>query len=167
MFLTCEGPPTPEQVAEAHRHGIVGYLHSQEDIEEIVLRVNAYLEGRLATGYTSALRARVLVRVELRSDDPADADPNFALVRNISRTGMLVSVVSPPAVGSKVRLSFQLPPRTTPIRCDGQIVWLQSGRGPSGGTDVGIEFEGLQPEDREFLRSFVLARLRATSGPFR
>ena len=167
VFLTCERPPTPEQVAEAHRHGIVGYLHKQDDLAEILLRVNAYLEGRLATNHTSALRTRVLASVELRSDSPHDDDLRFGLVRNISRTGMLVSVVSPPAVGSKVRLSFLLPTRSAPIRCDGRIVWLQSDRGPPGGTDAGIEFEHLQPDDSEFLHRFVLGRLRASSGPFR
>ena len=164
VFLTCESPPTPEQIAEAHRRGIIGYLHRQADMEEILLRVNAYLEGRLVTSHAHALRVRVLACVEMCSSGSQDGDPVSGLLRNISRTGMLLSMISPPALGTKIRLSFQLPSRTTQIRCNGRVVWLQSEHGP-GGPDAGIEFEDLQPDDAEFLHRFVLERLRTGSGP--
>ena len=167
IFLTCEEPPSRDEVEKAHRQGIIGYLHRAADLHENAFRVQAYLEGRLATAYLSAPRARILAPVQIAPKDSEDDRPLLGLVRNISRGGMLVSMVSAPPEESRVSLCFQLPPRSSAIRCEGRIVWREAHHGMMGSTVAGIEFETLEAEDKEFIHRLVLGMLRESSGKVR
>lgn len=167
IFLSCEKQPSREEVERSHRQGIIGYLHKAADIHETAFRVQAYLEGRLTTGHLSPLRARTLATVQIVSGDSAHRRPQFGLLRNISSSGMLVSVVSAPPVDARVSLCFQLPPQGAAIRCEGRIVWCESDLGMIGTTVAAIEFETLCVKGREIIRGFVLGKLRESSGHIR
>ena len=69
VFLATEREPDREEVAEAHRHGIIGYLHKLADLDENLFRVQAYLDDRLARSDMCAPRAPAVatVRLEPRS----------------------------------------------------------------------------------------------------
>lgn len=167
IFLSCEELPSGDEVEKTHRGGIIGYLRKAADVHETAFRVQAYLEGRLTTGHLTPLRARVLATVQITSGDFSDSRSRLGLLRNISPSGMLVSVVSVPAVGSRVSLCFQLPPRGIAICCEGRVVWCESEAGMIGTTVAAIEFETLGVEAQEIIRAFVLDNLRESSGHIR
>ena len=167
VFLTTEREPDPEEVAEAHRRGIIGYLHKPADLDENLFRVEAYLEDRLAQSDMCAPRTPAVATVRLEPRSAHHGEPRIALVRNISRTGMRVSTISAPPVSATVTLTFRLPYRTAPVQCAGRVVWLKAHDDLNGRMDAGIEFEDLQPDDLEHLHRYVLGKLRESSGPIR
>lgn len=167
IFLICETPPSHDDEERSHRQGIIGYMNRAADIRENAFRVQAYLEGRLTTCYLSPLRTRVLAAVQIAPGDSADGRSQLGLLRNISPSGLLVSMVSALPVDSRVSLCFQLPSRGTAICCEGRIVWCVSDHGTIEGTVAGIEFETLDAEEQQSIRGFVLGKLRESSGHVR
>ena len=168
FLISCDSAPGREEIAaENHRNGLVGYLERQSELEEILLRVQAFLTGRLTTRYVSALRTRTLSPVRLTPLEGDDRRQQMGLVRNLSRTGILLSVIRPPAVGARLDLSFRLPPRVAPIECTGRVTWTESDGPGSEGSGVGIEFDEMAADDAEAVAGFVLGKLRNSTGPIR
>lgn len=167
-LISCEfGAVREEIAARSRRDGVVGYLDRSAELEETLFRVQAHLAGRLTTSYVSALRTRTLAPVQLTPLDGDDRRPQVGLVRNLSRTGILLSVVKPPAVGTRLSLSFRLPARMSPIECTGWVIWAESDGPGDSGSGVGIEFDELAADDAEAVSGFVLEKLRSSTGPIR
>jgi CheY-like chemotaxis protein len=77
--------------------------------------------------------------------------------RDLSETGMSLSASRCPAPGAGVRLRFVLPEGAEEISC-GAIV--RGPRGPGGAAGgFGVEFDGMDPSDRERIARFVRDRL--------
>ncbi|MCL2777238.1 MAG: PilZ domain-containing protein [Polyangiaceae bacterium] len=76
----------------------------------------------------------------------------FASIANISAMGIFVRTVTPPPVGTHLRLSFA-PPGTDPFVLEGAVVWInrvrKNGDNPNPG--MGIRFVGLTLDARERL----------------
>ncbi len=167
-LISCESGPVREEIAAGgRRDGVVGTLDRWAELEETLFRVQAHLAGRLTTSYVSALRTRTLAPVQLTPLEGNDRRPQVGLVRNLSRTGILLSVVTPPAVGMRLGLSFRLPPRMSPIECTGRAMWAESDGPGASGSGVGIEFDELAADDAEAVSGYVLGRLKSSTGPIR
>ena len=168
ILISCDSAPERAKITATNRSsGVVGYLDRSSELDEIVFRVQAVLTGRLTTSYVSALRTRTLSPVRLTPLEGDDRRQQMGLVRNLSRTGIHLSVVRPPPVGTKTELSFRLPPRISPIECTGRVKWSEGdGRGDDG-SGVGIEFDEMAADDAEAVADFVLGKLRNSTGPIR
>ncbi|MEE8473701.1 MAG: PilZ domain-containing protein [Myxococcota bacterium] len=168
ILISCDSAPGRKEIVARNRwNGVVGYLERQTELAELVFRVQAFLTGRLTTSYVSALRTRTLSPARLTPLEGDDRREKVGLVRNLSRTGILLSVVHPPAVGMKLDLSFRLPPRITPIECTGRVMWDEKDGPGTDGSGVGIEFDEMEADDAEAVTDFVLGKLRNSTGPIR
>jgi hypothetical protein len=78
-------------------------------------------------------------------------------VKDISSSGMRV-IISGRVVGAGASLGVKLRINDRQIACKGKVTWalpLRPGLGNISVFDVGVDFIGLKPEDREFLEKFI------------
>lgn len=102
-----------------------------------------------------ALRAPVRLQFEGRT--PPGIETQWGAVLNLSQTGMLVETEKPPAVGTDLDFSFQLPSEAALVVGTGQVV-RHSARA------FGVRFYGLEGDGLERVARFVEAQ-EAASDP--
>jgi uncharacterized protein (TIGR02266 family) len=100
-------------------------------------------------------------RAELSVEVSLESEHNFfvGFSENISEGGLFISTHSLREMGSKIRLTFHLPLRDTPVTVDAVVRWVrlysETSDGPPG---LGLQFVDLSPEDALAIRSFVERR---------
>ena len=166
VFLSCKTPPTPEASGRAYRSGILGYLHEQAPLQETLFRVQACLELREPRSYLSPPRATALIPVQLTVEGDDQMPPQGGLVGNLSRTGMMLRVITPPSLGSRVTVSFWLPQRPEPLRCSGRVAWSDAESGGSA-SGIGVEFEEMDATSQALILDYVLHILRPEASDLR
>lgn len=61
--------------------------------------------------------------VVLRVTEQTDRSTLFGYAKQISRSGLFISSVSPRAPGERFWISFQLPNSTLAVKCECEVVW--------------------------------------------
>ena len=100
-------------------------------------------------------RADVIVRVDYHTVDQLFSE--FA--RNINEGGLFVETDNPPEVGASVELQFKIPGSVDPIQVTGFVVRITDGDAETG-PGMGIEFENLDAQTRQYINELV-RKLRA------
>jgi hypothetical protein len=104
-------------------------------------------------------RAPRLVRRFILRAAPFGEEPprwSFVTIHNLSATGVLFTYDKPVYEGMRLRFKIDFPDRM--IECVGRVVRIEGVRG-AGAHDLAAHLEGLRPEDRYFLESFVRQNL--------
>jgi len=156
VFLISESTPSQEQVTDAYRAGFIGYLSCESPLEETVFRVQACIDNRDQRTYTATPRAAILGPVRLTVRNREGDRSASGLLGNISRTGMMLRMISPPEVGSRVTASLWLQQRLEPIAFHGRVVWRDGGAGSGFAGAAGIEFDEMDAPNQSFLLDYVL-----------
>lgn len=78
----------------------------------------------------------------------------FAYLQNISEMGIFIRTDHPAPVGTRLRLRFQVEPKTTeidPLTLDGEVTWINPLRvtGDNLNPGMGVRFIELTPDKRE------------------
>jgi uncharacterized protein (TIGR02266 family) len=100
-------------------------------------------------------RSPLVVRVAYSTVDALFSE----FTRNINEGGLFIETDTPPRLGTRVALRFQLPGSEEPIQAHGRVAWIRpaSAEGPAG---MGVEFEQLSPDARRTIDALV-RRLRS------
>ncbi len=155
-FLMSERAPSAQIVVNAYRLGFLGYLSHECPLEETVFRVRAYLENHDPRHYTTAPRASIIGPVQLTLRDDDAARPLSGLQFNISRTGMMLRMISAPPVRTRVTVSLWLPQELEPISLHGHVVWVEGHSGRHVAGAIGIEFEEANAANQKTLLNYIL-----------
>lgn len=97
-------------------------------------------------------RAPTAIKVEYKIGDKTDS----CIATDISQNGIFLNISQPPAIGSRIYLSFILPgySKLPPLKIVGKVVRIvNKGEGQLPG--VGVEFDLIYAESRETIRSFI------------
>ena len=103
-------------------------------------------------------RAELIVRV-----DYATVDELFSeFTRDVNEGGLFIETEKPPPTGTEVCLHFNLPGSDRTVKTEGTVVRANDGR--DGSTPgMGIEFEDLPPEARQYINQ-IIRSLRARAS---
>lgn len=120
------------------------FLETARHYLNVVTRSAPRVEARLRVQYGNALE-RLL--------------DNFSI--NLSTGGLFLETTAPLDEGSPLFLEFLLPGRSTPVRCNGRVAWVNSPSTPQkpalpGG--MGVQFTDLGLADLGLIREFVKTR---------
>lgn len=96
---------------------------------------------------------RLLVRLQVET---AADDFRVGFTRDVSSSGMLLEADGGLAVGSRVRLSFFVPGKSTEVSAEGEVVRVHDLN--AARTVVGVRFITIGTEDRGSLGAFVAAK---------
>lgn len=83
---------------------------------------------------------------------------------NVSTGGLFIETDDPSPVATPLRLEFFLPGQQHPIRCRGQVAWLNAESGqhhPRLPKGMGVQFVDVSLEDMRLIRSFIMQELVA------
>ncbi len=83
---------------------------------------------------------------------------------NVSTGGLFIETDEPPPALTPLRLEFFLPGQERPIRCRGQVAWLNAEDGqqhPRLPKGMGVQFVDMSLEDMRLIRSFIMQELVA------
>ncbi len=97
-------------------------------------------------------RAPTSIRVEYKLGEKTD----MCIATDISQNGIFLNISPPPALGSRIYLSFTLPgySKLPPLKVVGKVVRIVNpGEGQIPG--IGVEFDLIYAESRETIRSFI------------
>jgi PAS domain S-box-containing protein len=108
--------------------------------------------------------ARIPVRLNAWSSQPAPAQPLSGVALNISVHGMLLETDDALLVGSKLDLSFRLPEASEELRVVGQVV--RAAGMHDGRPRYGVRFVVLRGDARDLIREFVEGITRKLVDPF-
>ena len=94
------------------------------------------------------------VPVSITGNLKSNLDPRYTAVMmaNLSLGGAFVKTPYPLPVAELVQLEIPLPPRATPVRLTGEVVWT---REDSELTGMGIRFTEISPEDLQAIRQYI------------
>ena len=85
---------------------------------------------------------------------------------DLSEGGIRVESINPLEPGTKLKLSLYLPDRPNPLQVEGVVVWSRKIRGEKkeekGYLGVGVEFEELDPPNRDVIRGMLKALPKIT-----
>lgn len=101
-----------------------------------------------------SVRAPVTVRVEYATVDALFSE--FA--RDINEGGLFIETEEPLPLETPIHLQFRLPGSAEPVRARGRVVWTSPPE-TQGRTGMGVEFDGLAPEDLRRIDALI-QRLR-------
>ncbi len=94
-------------------------------------------------------RRAVRVECPLEAMYSSDSPPIRARIQDLSEVGLFLDTTHPLAVGSEVRVSFDLPDGKPTIEADARVAWSAPMMG------IGIEFSGMSEETKERIKFHV------------
>lgn len=95
---------------------------------------------------------------------------NRTTARNISESGVLLSVLQPIEPGTRMHIEVPLPGRPQPIKFVGEVRWCRP-QPPEEQKlsvplmNIGVEFVEIAPQDVLAIAQFVEAQLKLQQGP--
>jgi len=161
--------PTTIEALALRRRGGCGFLERTSSIKEIVFRVDAQLRGLTPSTYVAAPRVQLDMPMTFShcSDDQGIGEEKSAdtpqwdhgLLRNISRTGLLVTTSSTPQPGDELQIRLSLSEEIAQVNCRGRVVRVEQPLADRG-REVGVVFEQLSLQQERSFSEFVMGRLR-------
>lgn len=106
-----------------------------------------------ASEHRASPRAFVETEVDLHTESTFFT----GLSEDVSRGGLFVATYQLLPVGTDIELSFSLPGEQR-VRAHGRVVWLREVRDGGVSPGMGIAFHGLDPEDEEAVKGFLVER---------
>ncbi len=106
------------------------------------------------SGPESRLQVRYAVELEMGFE----SDSNFwvGFTENLSASGVFVATYAGRPIGSRLTLTLNLPDGQ-PIVTDGVVRWTRAAS-TDGWPGMGVEFDGIKPEDEAKIRAFLSVR---------
>ncbi len=96
-------------------------------------------------------RASVGLRARYRRDEPGSAFEKPGRVSDLGMGGAFVEASDPPAVGTRVWLTFGAPTAWDPLELPAEVRWVKTGK-PAG---FGVRFRSLTPAQATALTELV------------
>lgn len=160
LFVLKDHSPTPNEMLRYMSEGVLGAILRDAPIEETVYRIEAYLAFREPNHFVRPPRVDFQGSVRVRSLAKPELPAEVGLGCNLSRTGILVNTWSPPRMGERVLLEFEVPEAREPLQCLGEVRRVV--QGDEGPAATGIAFVDLPDSEERMLTQHVLNGLRAT-----
>lgn len=99
---------------------------------------------------------RVQARLQVRFGSGGAVLTDYSV--NISTGGIFLETATPLPQGTALQLEFTLPPRTTPIRCQGRVAWVNHPNFPSKPglpPGIGVQMLDLTLDELHAIRDFI------------
>jgi DNA-binding response OmpR family regulator len=148
----------PDRVRRLRELGASGYISKSSSVDEILERVQSVLQPGSGEAPAASPQAEVYALVEYRDDEQTWN----GISHTLSATHLFVRTIQGQPVGTRLRLSFELPGSGARIEAEGiveECVAYQPGRIPEGGVPgLNIRWLQMDPTSRRALESFLAAR---------
>ncbi len=157
--------PTPLEALALRRRGGCGFLERTSSVKEIAFRVDAQLRGLTPSTYVGAPRVQLDLPMTFNnSHNNKSVEPrqwDYGLLRNMSRTGLLVRTSSTPQPGDELQIRLSLSDKIAQVNCQGRVVRVEP-PAEDRSREVGVIFEQLSLKQERSFSEFVMNRLGDT-----
>ncbi len=154
--------PTTIEALALRRRGGCGFLERTSSVKEIAFRVDAQLRGFTPSTYVAAPRVQLNLPMTFNNSENVESEGpgqwDYGLLRNMSRTGLLVTTSSSPQLGDELQIRLSLSEEIAQVNCRGRVVRVE----PSPlarSREVGVVFEQLSMKQERSFSEFIMNRL--------